>query len=171
MPVLGDIPVLGALFRTTSKTTQKTNLLLVLTPHIVRDQSDLRRIFERKMQERQEFLDRYFIFDDTMPWEPAADYARTNGMVEHIRQTQLAAAERDRLAAEIRPEGPKGHEPVQPVALPSVAQKNKKPVSSSKRPRSTSRPRGRTSARSSKNRRKFNIPGGRLRNSRRYRIE
>jgi general secretion pathway protein D len=171
VPVLGDIPVLGALFRTTSKTTQKTNLLLVLTPHIVRDQSDLRRIFERKMQERQEFLDRYFIFDDTMPWEPAADYARTNGMVEHIRQTQLAAAERDRLAAEIRPEGPKGHEPVQPVALPSVAQKNKKPVSSSKRRRSTTRPRGRTSARNSKNRRKFKIPGGRLRNSRRYRIE
>lgn len=121
IPVLGDIPVLGVLFRQQSKTTQKTNLLLVLTPHIIRDQSDLRRIFERKMQERQEFLDRYFVFDDTLPWEPHPDYARTNGLLERIRQTQLKIAERERLGDELKPDRPSTHEPVQPVALPSMS--------------------------------------------------
>ena len=53
IPVLGDIPLLGVLFRQTTNTVQKSNLLLVLTPYIIREQSDLRTIFERKMQERQ----------------------------------------------------------------------------------------------------------------------
>ena len=47
------------LFRHTTRETQKRNLLLFLTPYIVREPSDLRAIFERKMRERQEFLDRY----------------------------------------------------------------------------------------------------------------
>src|ERR1043165_8864831 len=69
IPVLGDLPLLGALFRQTTTTKRKANLLLILTPHVIRDQSDLRRIFERKMQERQEFLDRYFVFSG-QDWTP-----------------------------------------------------------------------------------------------------
>ncbi|MRG93951.1 type II secretion system secretin GspD [Polyangium spumosum] len=120
IPILGDIPVLGALFRTTKKTTQKTNLLLVLTPYIIRDQEDLRAIFERKMQERQEFLDRYFVFGDS-EWEPPKDYARANGLVEDIRQSQIKMADRARLEEEARPKGPRSHEPGQPIAVPSIA--------------------------------------------------
>jgi general secretion pathway protein D len=121
VPVLGDIPVLGVLFRQTKKTTQKTNLLLVLTPHIVRDQTDLRRIFETKMQQRQEFIDRYTMFDETMPWEAPPDYTRTNGFLEHIRQTQLKEEERARLSAELKPRTDKQHEPTKPIPLPSIA--------------------------------------------------
>lgn len=121
IPILGDIPVLGALFRRSDTTTQKSNLLLVLTPHIVRDPSDLRRIFERKMQERQEFLDRYFVFDDTTAWQPPIDYAHSVGLIEQIRQTQLDIDERERLQAELAPKRPQTHEAVRPIALPSVA--------------------------------------------------
>ncbi|MBI4702129.1 MAG: type II secretion system secretin GspD, partial [Deltaproteobacteria bacterium] len=121
VPILGDIPVLGILFRQTQKKTQKTNLLLILTPYIVRDQNDLRAIFERKMQERQEFLDRYFVFSDAIPWEPDQDWARTTGLVERIRQTQIQMRERARLDAALRPEGPKEHEPVEPIDLPSFS--------------------------------------------------
>jgi general secretion pathway protein D len=121
IPILGDIPILGALFRKTDTTTQKSNLLLVLTPHIVRDPADLRRIFERKMQERQEFLDRYFVFDETTQWQPPTDYAHAVGLVEQIRQTQLDVDERERLQAELAPKRPQTHEPVRPIALPSVA--------------------------------------------------
>ncbi len=64
IPLLGDIPVLGALFRSSSTSLQKSNLVLVLTPYIIREQDDLRTVFERKMQERQEFLDHYFVFSD-----------------------------------------------------------------------------------------------------------
>jgi len=121
VPVLGDIPILGVLFRQSQKKIQKSNLLLILTPHIVRDQNDLRRIFEAKMQERQEFLDRYTVFDETLPWQAPPDYSRTNGLLEHIRQAQLREAERAKLAAEIKPKGSLGHEPTKPIPLPSIA--------------------------------------------------
>ncbi len=35
VPGLGDIPILGAFFRQVSKTSQKTNLYLVITPHVL----------------------------------------------------------------------------------------------------------------------------------------
>jgi len=41
VPFLGDIPLLGWLFKTKSKTRKKTNLMILLTPHIVRDAADL----------------------------------------------------------------------------------------------------------------------------------
>lgn len=37
IPLLGDIPLLGFLFRSTSEKTQRTNLLIFVTPHIVTD--------------------------------------------------------------------------------------------------------------------------------------
>jgi general secretion pathway protein D len=43
IPLLGDIPFLGALFRSTSEKTQRTNLLIFVTPHIV---SDMKRAME-----------------------------------------------------------------------------------------------------------------------------
>jgi general secretion pathway protein E len=99
IPILGDIPVLGFLFRSSRTENRKTNLLLILTPYVIHDQSDLRRIFERKMQERQEFLDRYFVFARDA-WEPPRDYTRANGLVEDIRQAYAAIEERERLEAE-----------------------------------------------------------------------
>ena len=40
-PLLGDIPGLGWLFKTKTKTRKKTNLMILLTPSIVRDAADL----------------------------------------------------------------------------------------------------------------------------------
>jgi general secretion pathway protein D len=37
VPILGDIPILGILFRSTSDVKQRTNLLIFVTPHIVTD--------------------------------------------------------------------------------------------------------------------------------------
>ena len=37
IPILGDIPLLGILFRSTSDQKQRTNLLIFVTPHIVTD--------------------------------------------------------------------------------------------------------------------------------------
>ncbi len=44
VPFLGDIPGLGWLFKTSSKTRKKTNLIILLTPKIVRDAADLNTI-------------------------------------------------------------------------------------------------------------------------------
>jgi len=118
VPILGDIPVLGFLFSSTSTTTRKTNLLLVLTPHVIREQDDLRRIFERKMQERQEFIDRYFVFA-TDQWDPPKDYTRSNGLVEDIRQAFFAIDEQVRLEEELKPRELHDHAPGEAIDLPT----------------------------------------------------
>jgi general secretion pathway protein D len=52
VPLLGDIPLLGALFRDRSDRMQKTNLLLFITPHVLADRDSLDEITERKTQEQ-----------------------------------------------------------------------------------------------------------------------
>lgn len=118
VPILGDIPILGVLFSKTNTTKRKSNLLLILTPHVIREQADLRRIFERKMQERQEFIDRYFVFA-TDRWEPPMDYTRSNGLVEDIRQAFFAMDEQARLEEELKPRELHEHAPSDPIDLPS----------------------------------------------------
>jgi general secretion pathway protein D len=98
IPVLGDIPLIGAIFRQTKSTKQKQNLLLFLTPYIVRSQADLRQIYERKMRERQEFLDRYFVFG-SRDYHPTVDYSRTRGLVSEIVK-QVSEIDADKKAAE-----------------------------------------------------------------------
>jgi general secretion pathway protein D len=99
VPVLGDIPLIGVLFKQSTKRSQKRNLLLILTPYVIRDPADLRAIFERKMQERQEFLDRYFVFAaEQGKYEANVDYTRTRGLLEEIRQAYMKVDEQDALA-------------------------------------------------------------------------
>ena len=117
IPILGDIPVLGALFRQTLTDLQKANLILVLTPYIIREQSDLRTVFERKMQERQEFLDRYFVFNEDQQYSAPHDWARMNGLVEDIRQAYLNIEEQRALDELTKPKDVKGHEPSQPLEM------------------------------------------------------
>jgi general secretion pathway protein D len=114
VPVLGDIPILGALFRRTNKTKRKTNLLLILTPYIIRDPGDLREIFERKMQERQQMIDRYFVFGEDK-FEPHVDYSRTRGLVAEI-VNEIEGVEHEIMlakAAELEP--PPDHVPRPPI--------------------------------------------------------
>jgi general secretion pathway protein D len=55
VPLLGDIPLLGYLFRDTSVTRDKMNLVIFLTPHIIHDPMDLTRISVKKNNERRKF--------------------------------------------------------------------------------------------------------------------
>jgi general secretion pathway protein D len=114
VPVLGDIPILGALFRKTSKNKRKTNLLLILTPYIIRDPGDLREIFERKMQERQQMIDRYFVFGEDK-FEPHIDYSRTRGLVSEIVNEIDGVEEEMRLAKAAELEPPPDHVPRAPI--------------------------------------------------------
>jgi general secretion pathway protein D len=50
VPILGDIPFLGRLFRVDSDANEKVNLLVILTPHIIRTTEDLQIVSERKQQ-------------------------------------------------------------------------------------------------------------------------
>jgi general secretion pathway protein D len=106
IPFLGDIPILGFFFRNTTKTVQKTNILIALTPYVISDQSDLRRVLEKKLKERREFVERFGTQDVVNP-EASIDYRRKRGMLEEINRTvrdieleeqeMHEAAERDAL--------------------------------------------------------------------------
>jgi general secretion pathway protein D len=50
IPLLGDIPLLGWLFKTKTKTRNKTNLMILLTPHIVKDAADLDTLTQSQRQ-------------------------------------------------------------------------------------------------------------------------
>ncbi len=57
VPLLGDIPLLGWLFRSKISSTAKNNLLIFMTPHIVRPYEQMRAILDRKLKERDTFLE------------------------------------------------------------------------------------------------------------------
>jgi general secretion pathway protein D len=60
IPLLGDIPILGWLFSSRVNTVQKTNLLIFLTPRIVRQYEKIRAILDRKLKERDDFIEKQF---------------------------------------------------------------------------------------------------------------
>lgn len=50
IPILGDIPLLGQLFRSTSKDNQKTELMVFLTPHVVRNPEEAKELREGQVK-------------------------------------------------------------------------------------------------------------------------
>jgi general secretion pathway protein D len=59
IPILGDIPVLGWLFKNESKKKKKTNLLVFLTPHILKEAEQLMKLTEDKKTEFAKTEDRF----------------------------------------------------------------------------------------------------------------
>ena len=60
IPLLGDIPIIGKLFRGKKTTARKTNMLIFLTPHVIDDESDLEEVYRIKVAQRQEFIRRFY---------------------------------------------------------------------------------------------------------------
>lgn len=55
VPILGDIPILGWLFKSSRDQNQKTNLLVFITPYIIddfRDLDELRKVKEKEFEEQ-----------------------------------------------------------------------------------------------------------------------
>ncbi|MBI2974986.1 MAG: type II secretion system secretin GspD [Deltaproteobacteria bacterium] len=57
VPLLGDIPILGNLFKSTVQKSDKVNLLIFITPHIIKDTSDFSTVLKRKIEERNKFIE------------------------------------------------------------------------------------------------------------------
>jgi general secretion pathway protein D len=102
IPILGDIPVLGFFFRSTSKTMKKSNIIIALTPYVITDLSDLRRVAEKKMRERRDFIDRYSALEDKAQVEADIDYRRKRGMLEEINRTAREAEDEEAELRRIR---------------------------------------------------------------------
>ncbi|TXD38629.1 type II secretion system protein GspD [Lujinxingia vulgaris] len=84
VPFLGDIPVVGLLFRNTSTRTTKQNLILMLTPYIIEGEEDMQKIYERKMEERRELM-RLFANRD-MEYMATVNFQKKSGLIERMRQ-------------------------------------------------------------------------------------
>ncbi len=71
VPLLGDIPYLGYLFRSENKTTTKDNLLIFITPTIVKDdnfQATDSQFLNTKPTKRETMLDPNSLWDGTRPY-------------------------------------------------------------------------------------------------------
>jgi type II/III secretion system protein len=57
IPILGDLPIAGALFRFRTRTQERTELLVILTPHIVRSRADMERVMAEEERRLHWMLD------------------------------------------------------------------------------------------------------------------
>jgi len=57
IPLIGDLPLVGGLFRFQKERLQKTNLLMFITPHVVSNQQDIEQITEAKKKEMEPALE------------------------------------------------------------------------------------------------------------------
>ena len=101
IPLLGDIPILGFFFRTSTNHVVKTNLIIALTPYVINDQSDLRRVLEKKMKERREFVER-FGGEERPNLEADIDYRRKRGMLEEINRAAREIETEEKEMQDIR---------------------------------------------------------------------
>ncbi len=70
VPCLGDIPILGWLFKSESRNTTRTNLLIFLTPYIVATPEEAEEIYRQKASYMDE-LTRSATDQDVQPEEPS----------------------------------------------------------------------------------------------------
>lgn len=56
VPLLGDIPILGWLFKSRQLVKDKTNMVVFLTPRIIRDSSASRSVVSQKLNERIDYV-------------------------------------------------------------------------------------------------------------------
>jgi general secretion pathway protein D len=56
VPLLGDIPIIGWLFKSRQSTLDKTNMVIFLTPKIIRSSNDANKLLGKKIDDRLEYL-------------------------------------------------------------------------------------------------------------------
>ncbi|MBT3182597.1 MAG: type II secretion system secretin GspD [Deltaproteobacteria bacterium] len=60
IPILGDIPILGWLFSKKTKGYNKSNLLVFITPYVIREPADFAEITKTKINQRNQFMSKNF---------------------------------------------------------------------------------------------------------------
>ncbi len=86
VPFLRDIPYLGWLFKTKTESLRKTNLLIFLTPHIIRNADDLERETIRKRLELEERVGNEHEFAELEDWNRPTggrDFAVAEELTRH----------------------------------------------------------------------------------------
>ena len=56
IPILGDLPIIGWLFKNSNTDRKKSNLIVFITPHIIRSAEEHKSILSSKLKERMNFI-------------------------------------------------------------------------------------------------------------------
>jgi general secretion pathway protein D len=104
VPLLGDLPVLGALFRSSQKSKSKSNLLVLLTPYVLTNAADARRLTRRKLHERDVFLHTFKSLRKRA-FEPNIDYSRKRGLLSEMDRAVRASEAEARAFEELQQQG------------------------------------------------------------------
>jgi type II secretion system protein D len=129
VPILGDFPIVGALFRSQQLSTAKTELLIVLTPHVVVSPAEVGRIEAQRLTDQE--IDRLSLpdeikdqirrgyFDPTTVRQLAEEMyeqdkeAKPDGSVDENKESGDASSDDPDAAEEAVGSGAKTTEPVQ----------------------------------------------------------
>ncbi|MCD6294926.1 MAG: type II secretion system secretin GspD, partial [Deltaproteobacteria bacterium] len=79
VPCLGDIPLLGWLFKGTSKKRQKTNLFIFLTPRIIQNPAEARKIYLDKKEQIEQIKEGVIKMYDKPRPKPLTDETTKTG--------------------------------------------------------------------------------------------
>ncbi|MGH1343433.1 MAG: type II secretion system secretin GspD [Nannocystales bacterium] len=94
VPGLGQIPLLGWLFKSKRREKTKVNLMMILVPHILETPDDVRRIHERRMKERLEFLERNTAFK-RRDLDININYRKKSGLLSAVNAEAIRMSEED----------------------------------------------------------------------------
>jgi len=83
IPFLGDVPILGWLFKKRATEKDARSLALVLTVYIIKNEDDYRKIVERKLKEREEFA-RLYYGGKIKNYNPHIDYDKKTGPMSSL---------------------------------------------------------------------------------------
>jgi len=101
VPILGDAPLIGWLFRNRSKTKTKQSLVMFLTPHIIRTPQDLEDMTIEKNLQRQRFLE-----SNRIKEHPGIKKYKLNKDLRSKRKNKRSAVPQDSPSAGFLPETP-----------------------------------------------------------------
>lgn len=95
IPWLGDLPYVGALFRYRSQEKAKTELLIILTPHIIRNPQDAERVFSEESRKMSWSLDDVQAIHGALPGgsflsQPCPDNSLPGNMINPFDQNYFA---------------------------------------------------------------------------------
>ncbi|MEK6745237.1 MAG: secretin N-terminal domain-containing protein [Nitrospirota bacterium] len=111
VPFLGDIPLLGWLFKYKNTRVEKTNLMIFITPYIIKNEQDAAEITRRQNATQEEFRkDQRFEKKGKEPVMPGAEKKEPAGQEIEKKETGKIDADTKALAApratDAKQEGP-----------------------------------------------------------------
>jgi general secretion pathway protein D len=123
VPLLMDIPILGNLFRSNSEEGERTELLILITPTIVRDKDEARRVsdeIQKRMRNVHQLIDEHRAKRKQVPDEASPEGESGGGPVklEPERTSGLERPDRAQLAL-ARQGLSDGGQPVGEASLPA----------------------------------------------------